>query len=856
MKINTFYFFLIILYLFNPHSSAQSLEYGLYIQSYPLPNTNYTSMALENGEPIETLGEKITLDFKIWTRNDNVFGNVFRIITDKGENIDLMYSVSKDDKRFPMLVIGKAIHPISKEIIREIWTNATLSIDPENGQITMNFDNSLIKAKVAELKNVQSLRISFGYCPFEGYKLEDVASVNLKDISLTRNNKLIRLWKMALHYENDCYDELAQVPAVGQNSHWIIDQNITWDQIYSKDFDQYTSIAFDPTIGNFYMAMDKQELYVFHSNEKVEDTLKLKGGEYAANYPNQLIYIQQRQQLLSYNLDENLFSAFNPEALSWEPIQKPVKEHDYWNNTVTYNPENGSLVSFGGYGHYHFNNELLINYPYESGRKQRRVNLKKIDPRYAASSVIVDSILYIFGGRGCPSGKQELSPSNYYDLYAVNLSTMETIKLWESLESPEMGEFLPSENMIYDEKKQCFYFFSIQMGGILMKIDTQKPYFESMSLPIQAQMKSQYLYTNLYYSPKQAKLYAAILQTQVNGKTHIDIYKINYPPVPVKSLEQSVTGNDRNGKAGILFILVTTLVILSVIGTGIAMYYLKKRKKANNWTTKMPEEEEREREKSNSSHITIDKPVAVTEPEPHFYNLDKQSICLFGEFRIMDREGNNITTSFTPTLKLLLIILILYTGKKDTKGITGRKMLQLLWFDKSEESAKNNRNVYMSKLRNILENVGDVKINNKNGIWSISFENGTQCDYFEALRLYEGSDDENLEKLLELLLRGMLLPNIEIDWLDEFKNDFSNKTIDLLSRLLKQESISDAFKLKITDTLFQHDYINEEALRAKCRILYRQGKSRLAMRVYDTFCKEYLDSLGSQYKIPLKNIIE
>ena len=221
---------------------------------------------------------------------------------------------------------------------------------------------------------------------------------------------------------------------------------------------------------------------------------------------------------------------------------------------------------------------------------------------------------------------------------------------------------------------------------------------------------------------------------------------------------------------------------------------------------------------------------------------------------MIDKEGNDITAVFTPTLKTLLILLVLYTGK-DSKGIIGNKLIQLLWYDKTEESAKNNRNVYMSKLRGLLEKVGDIKILNQNGFWSIQFEEGTICDYLEALQLYRGNNSQDLEKLLELLLRGMMLPNVEADWIDTFKNDFSNNTIDLLCRLLKQEDLSDTLKLKIADTLFQHDYINEDALRMKCRILCQQGKKGLAKTVYDTFCKEYMASLGTDYKYSLMEII-
>lgn len=49
-----------------------------------------------------------------------------------------------------------------------------------------------------------------------------------------------------------------------------------------------------------------------------------------------------------------------------------------------------------------------------------------IPPRYSSASVIVDDHLYIFGGRGCKTGKQELNPHIYYDLYSVNLKTKET----------------------------------------------------------------------------------------------------------------------------------------------------------------------------------------------------------------------------------------------------------------------------------------------------------------------------------------------------------------------------------------------------------------------------------------------
>lgn len=837
--------------------SAQHPEYGLHIQSYPLQASEFTSMVLEDGKPIETLGHKITLKFNIWVRNDNVFGTVFRIITNTNKNIDLMFSVGENDKRFPILVTGDAVSHIAKEVKCETWLPIQLTLHPKDGQITINYDSVQVKTNYKDLINAQSLRISFGYCPFDKFSLGDVASINLKDISLNRDNKDIRFWKMAYHNSNVCYDEIAQAPATCENARWIMDQYISWKPIYSKEFNSSPSIAFDPTIGTFYMATDKNKLYVFHSDKYITDTIMIKGGEFVSNYPNQLIYIPERQQLLSYNLDENIYSIFDPSTLTWKGNRTPSKEHDYWNNTIAYNPSNESLVSFGGYGHYHYNNELLISFPWSENKPQEKVNLTNIHPRYTMASVIVGNTFYIFGGRGCPSGRQELSPRNYYDLYAVNLPTKQVSKLWEWTATPKNGDFQPGENMIYDAEKKCFYFFCSQQGGILMKAELEKPGFEPMSLPINLKMDSQYIYSNLYYSPQQKKLYAAVHQAKVSGKATLNIYEINYPPIPIQTFKQNLNNMKKESGRYTLWCIAGSVFFSILVGFVIFFQRKRENKKMVILAQKNLESVSQEPAGCTAKELEINDipiPMPSAIPEFHNYDLSKKCICFFGGFKVIDKEGTDITCLFTPTLKTLLILLILYTGK-ESKGITSHKLIQLLWYDKTEKSAKNNRNVYMSKLRGLLEKVGNIKILNQNSFWSIQFEEDTQCDYLEALRLYR-DDNQNVEKLLELLLKGVMLPNMEIDWIDTFKNEFSNNTIDLLCRLLKREDLSKNLRLKIADTLFQYDYINEEALCLKCQILCQQGKKGLAKTIYDTFCKEYSSSMGTEYEHTFLEIIE
>ncbi|RAZ95258.1 hypothetical protein DK853_30895, partial [Klebsiella oxytoca] len=96
----------------------------------------------------------------------------------------------------------------------------------------------------------------------------------------------------------------------------------------------------------------------------------------------------------------------------------------------------------------------------------------------------------------------------------------------------------------------------------------------------------------------------------------------------------------------------------------------------------------------------------------------RSSISLLGCFNVRDKEGNDITANFTPRLKHLLILLILYT-EKNPNGILTSKTTGILWPDKEETAARNNRNVNLRKLRVLLESIGDVEVVTENNFMHI-----------------------------------------------------------------------------------------------------------------------------------------
>jgi len=818
-------------------SFAAGLDYGLHIVTYPAHANEFTGLALEDGKPIPLKGKTLEMSFDLYNRPENVFGCIFRIITDKGENVDLMYTADLQDVRKLILVTGDQVHTVEAQIPMDLWIPVRISLNPKDGAVNLDYNGTSFSVRDAGTKGAKSFRISFGLCQLAGYTLGDVASVNIRDITLSLGGNPFRMWKCARHNGDICLDEVKGVPAQAKNPQWMIDNYASFRPVFSHSFNDIPSVTFDDR-DKFYLTCGNEPIHVFSVLDGSLTEIPVKGGYNPANYANQLFYVGgSHGWLTAYNLDEGIFSKFDFLTSRWENDQNPHLDHYFWNNTNTWEPRTHALYSFGGYGHYHYRNELIVSY-LETPEKSYRTTIGDITPRYASTSYIVDSLLYIFGGRGNPSGKQELSPKNYYDLYTINTHTLEVNKLWE-MDSVPYGDFVSGENFVYNWENGDFYLLANMQGYTLLRLRPESPGIERMSLPIPWKRNAQYTYMNIWHSYELEKMYAVVLQAQVDNHTDVDVYEIDYPPIPVSIILQEGDEKPEGGKrSGLWWKILLAVIGLALAGDYVYIRFFKGRARRN----QAAKEAALGREENY-------------EPEQLYYDFSRSSVLFFGGFRVTDREGNDVTAQFTPTVKALLILLTVSTAK--TGGIASQKINHLLWSYKPDDTANNNRNVYMSKLRSLLEGVGDIRIQNQNKLWSIAFEGDTQCDYLEALRLFaESAGEEDVDRLLELLLKGQMLPNTEADWLDEYKSAFSNATIDFLCRQLRREDLSDKTILQAANTIFQHDFLNEDALQAKVRILCKENKPGLAKTIYDNFCKEYRKSLGIDYTVPFKQILE
>ena len=837
---------LIIFFVVLSNTIYSNNEYGLFIKAYPSSDQEKTSLVLENNQPIK-LGKETTMSFDLYVRKDNVFGVVFRVITNENDNIDLIFTVGDNNKRYPMLVIKESAYLIAEEIQCEEWVPVSITFSKNTNQVSIEYNGQQLSENFP-FSNINSMRIAFGLCPFDSFYLYDIASVNVRNIKISEDNKIKRFWKLEKHKENISTDSIESVPAITKNPLWITNIHSTWKNVFSEKIQYNSMFAYNQEDNFIYIVSpDSKSIKIIDLEGDSSEVIEAKSGVISsANSSNQIFYDNTSKELVTFNLNENITSRFSFKTNSWSSNIKPTLENGYINNSISFSKEDSVFISFGGYGFYKYNNEIIrLN---NQGEIIKNSRLPDISPRHSSATVAVNNSLYILGGRGNRSGRQELSQKNAYDFYSVNLLTEQVNKLWE--DENTNAEFLPGENMIFDNKENCFYVYTTNEGGMLVRIYAGKAGFEQMSFPISEDLLYHYTHANLYFSPDKKKFYALVNKANTDRSSEVNIYSLDYPPKLVSIVEERLPQKKTNASKSLHFIIILASTIITAITALGCFYYRLRRNKKKQFVLNNDDAPE------PAAQVSFEREGGAAH-----YDFTKGSICLLGGFCVFDKSGENITGQFSPMLKQLIILLIL-SAVKDPKGISGKKLIQLLWFDKSEESAKNNRNVYMSKLRSILENTGNFEIVNKNGVWYIEFDD-ILCDYIETMKLFSkieeinNIDSDEVNKLLELLLRGILLPNTEVDWIDGFKSDFSTLTVDVLKHLVNDNShnLSNNLKLKIADTIFLHDYINEDALYLKCSILYNSGKKGIAKTVYDNFAKEYYSSLGVEYKHSLQDVI-
>ncbi|EEX47200.1 hypothetical protein [Bacteroides finegoldii] len=862
MKYQLQILFFILLCLVGKLEASSLYDYGLYLKSHTVSAVERTTLYLDDNQPFPIKND-FTISFQIYVRtNEPDFGSILHLHTNTNQYIRFSF-VAGEERHFPALVLNEGIITIDTPIEREKWLDVSLHLRLKDNVIEVDYDNKKVSAMVP-LEDTKNISALFGQ--MENY-LADVAPINLRNITVTQDGKQTREWKLWKHNDDVCYDMKEKAIARAIHPFWLIDNHIEWKLIHQAHIPGKLDVAFNAREALFYL-VKPQSIEVLDEKGTLRQKITIREGYPAVEYPNHLLYDTLTNKLISYYLKKGSTSYFSFDTSKWSNVERNMDEASNYNHARTFNPADSSFYFFGGYGFYQYRNDL---FRMKSGSyKLEQVEYERpLYPRYSAAMAIVGDELFVFGGRGNKYGKQELSTHFYFGLCAINLKTNQSRMVWQR-NSPQEDGTLMASSMYFEPSDSSFYAVSMSKGGVLWKISMKDSVYTEVSKPIYNESNYQDCDFSLYSSPAHGKLFL-VLDKILNDHTHnVYIYSINMPLVNEGDIRQSANTTIVNGHK----YLYITGIILLLIAAGMIFY----RSRCSNRKDKtITIKEIEEVPVIIGHHNTPEQPLiagqhtimqekgniqetdAVSAKTTNYYDRSRASISLCGCFNVRDKDGNDITSNFTPRLKHLLILLILYTEKNE-QGILASKTTEILWPEKEETSARNNRNVNLRKLRVLLESIGDVEVITENNFLRIKWGTTVFCDYHTLLtctqQFEQEKSEELLNRILELLLYGPLLPNTIFDWLDDFKDAYSSHSIDLLKNLLDIEIQRNHQEMiiRLADIMFLHDPLNEEALAAKCAVLSAQGKKGIARNLYDRFCKEYRDSMGENYKIPFADL--
>lgn len=831
--------------------AADFYDYGLYFRSHESEGPDRTSLVLDEGHPF-SMGEEFTIAFKLLVREREAdFGPVLHLSTDRGVHVRFSY-VSGENRHFPALVLNEEIVIIDAPIDRERWLDVAVRLHPSVDSVELDYGGTKISAAIP-LHDSRRVTALFGVMP--AYS-SDVAPVNLKDIVVLQGGDTVRYWRLYRHDDDVCYDEICRSKARAVHPRWLIDNHIEWHPVLHRTVSEQVDVAFDARRAEFYLVKDAA-IEVLDENGVLLRTIPVRGGYRATTCQNHLLYDTLSRTLVSYFPEGGRISTFSFETGRWSSEENNLLEPHFYNHARAFDPSDSSYYFFGGYGFYQYRNEL---FRWKSGTDHvDRIEYEQpFFPRYSAAAAVVGDELYVFGGRGNKYGRQEIASSNYFGLHAINLRTLRSRSVWRRTEDPEVENVMAS-TMYFQPADSSFYAVSMDEGGILWNLSMSDTLYREVSKPIGNELNYQDGDFSLYSSPAHGKLFL-VLDKILSDRSHdVAIYSINMPLADEADIRQT---SNRSWWGSTWYWLAGCG---AVIGVGVWWFGSDRlRRRGMRRAVNHPDQVIRSNDPVASTVADV-VPTCGEGPSSlltRHYDSNRSAIRLLGNFRVFDGNGVEITTHFTPKLKNLLILLILYS-ERDPRGILALRVTELLWPDKDGNSARNNRNVSLRKLRLLLEPVGDVEIISENNFLRIRLGEDLFCDYHEVIgciRRFKQpggeSDPELLDRIFELLLCGPLLPNTIAEWSDDFKDAYSSLSIDLLKSLLEQERRRNRqdLVLRIADIMFLHDPLSEEALAAKCAVLSAQGKNGLARNVYDRFCKEYRRSIGEEFKTPFSDL--
>jgi two-component SAPR family response regulator len=830
-------------------------SYGLQFSSHDVIPERRTSLNITAKESLclnESL--EIAYDFKFIPNPKGYFGYLIRIITTNNQNIDIVYHRNSRKLNFVVgdLLLNNFFIDSSK-LFGE-WNNCIVRFDTKLQEASFFINNQFICKSKLNINSSTYCKVYFGGSDLEGFKIIDVPPMQLKDVTIKNGKSKKHFFPLNEIEGNQTIDIVDKKVASVNNPIWIKPRHQKWNQVNVIETSSASSVAFDKKSETMFI-VSKDSIYEFSIK-----TNQLKGSKLAMNMVdlpegNQSIYNNSINKLYNFYIDEKIVSPYNSIDNSWQSNPVKNKLTEYWQANKFISSLDSSLYIIGGYGQLRYKN-LVQRYHFPS-QNWEIINTKGdfFMPRYLAAlgTNAASDTAFIIGGYGSKTGDQSINPRYSYELMSYSVSDR-SFKHIYNFKQPK-NEFCFSNSLVIDSATNQFYGLIYPIDKFtsslqLIRGSLSSPDYELMGDSIPYLFHDIESFSDLYYCPSSQKLVAVTLFSPKGKSTVIKIFTIDFPPNNLTVT--AIVNADRN-------ILYWLLAFFSIIALSVSFLLLKKKRRNQKIQTGIYAASS-----VLSTHPPYESmPIDATLSNNGMYESLKETslISLFGHFEVIDKEGNDITKQFTPLLKEIFLMILIFTFK-DGKGISSDSLYETIWADKPTKDARNNFSVNIVKLKAVLEKVGTISISKESGKWRFEIlDNSIKLDYqqyFNLVNQKPSTIDKNfIINLMSIIKKGSFLREAHYAWLDDSKASVSDLVISTILAYTAKANIQSEpdLILKLANCIFQFEQMNEEALELKCRSLIILGRQTIAKETYMNFTKEYTKNYGQDFEKTYQAII-
>ncbi|MCW3112018.1 MAG: galactose oxidase [Segetibacter sp.] len=831
---------------------AQS--YGLQFSSHEVVPEKRTSLNLTPTEPLCLSDDtEISFDFNFTPNHETYFGYIIRIITNDNQNIDIVYNQKLLNFNF---VIGERFSSVFKIDPARLFSalnHCIIRFDRKNQEVLFYLDKQLICKQKFNFSDATCCKIYFGTNDYEGFKTIDIPPMRLKDVRISQAKDQKHHYPLSGIAGNQAEDVIEKSIATVKNPNWIKPRHQNWEQVRSFQTSATASIAFDKKNEVLYI-VSKDSLYQLSFKNGQFSGVKLSKSRNNLPRGNQSVFDPATNRLYNFYIDERKVSTYLPTLPGWSDNFNSTTLTEFWHANKFISTADSSLYVIGGYGQLQYKN-LVQRYNFSN--KKWEVTKPTGDffmPRYLAAlgTNAATDTAYIIGGYGSNTGDQTINPKYNYDLMAYSVRDSSFKKIYQ-LDVPGR-QFCFANSLVFAPGTNDFYSLIYPIDRFnsslqLIKGSLTSPDYELVGDSIAYAFHDIESFADLFYCPASQKLVAVTLFSSKNNITSVKVFSLSFPPNPLAGNKEV-----QNKKPPYLLYSIIGLLVL-ITST---LFFLKYKRKTPLVTGNQ-----------EAPVITgVDgigaTPTVVETASPPGDIIEEMpvhsSVFLFGQFEVADKNGADISRQFTPLVKELFLLILIYTYK-DGKGISSEKLYEILWNDKPVKDARNNFSVNIVKLKAILDKVGEYHIGKESGKWKFEILNESiRIDYREFLELFTqkvAPDKNYISRLYNIIKRGAFLAETKYDWLDDIKSGITSFVIDASFKYLLVANVQAEAEwiVKFTNSIFYFDQLNEEALEYKCRSLVSLGRHGLAKDAYVKFVKEYKENYGQDFEKSFSAII-